>query len=389
MTYYVKYALVYNPRKKLNRYGRAQVYVCASLYKEGREYFATGLEIEPSEWDEKRGQLDESLPYGNYKNAECAGIIRQLVDIEMKIRMRGERVTLYAIKQAYHQSGDTGFYAFVEKELLHESGCSFNTLTGRKSVCHALKEYCPSLTFHALTPAFLKGFEQHLYSRGMKPGSVSEYLVILRVFVRAAVRMGHMTADENPFRTFSIRKVHTVRKSVPEETLRRLEQLTFADQEAPLRTARDLFLFSCYTGLRFSDVMRLQPEHIRCVAGKRQLQLQTQKTGQTVCIPVETLFEGKALRLIEAYRGETYCFPTCANNRINERLKIIGRRIGATQELTFHQARHTFACLLADRGANPYTIKYLMGHASIQTSMIYIHTSLAGVESDLARIGVM
>ena len=45
--------------------------------------------------------------------------------------------------------------------------------------------------------------------------------------------------------------------------------------------------------------------------------------------------------------------------------------------------------MLASRGANPYTIKYLMGHASIQTSMIYIHTSLAMVEQDLSRISGM
>ena len=307
----------------------------------------------------------------------------------MKIRMRGERVTLLAIKQAYYRTGVTDFYAFVEKHLLNESGCSYNTLTGRKSVYRALKEYRPALSLHALTPAFLKEFEQYLYSRGMKAGSVSEYLVILRVFVRAAVRMGHMTADENPFRTFSIRKVHTTKKSVPEELLCRMEQLKFAEHEQMLRAARDLFLFSCYTGLRFSDVIRLQPEHIQCVSGSMQLQLQTQKTGQTVCIPIGTLFEGKALRLIESYSGERHCFPTFANNRINEQLKIIGHRIGSSQELTFHQARHTFACLLANRGANPYTIKYLMGHASIHTSMIYIHTSLAGVVSDLTRIGVM
>ncbi len=389
MTNYVRYTLVYNPRNRSNKNGRARVYVCAYLHGEGRQYFYTGIDAEPSEWDEKRRLFHSRNPYGSYKNAECADVVRRLTDIEMGLRLRGERVSLRAIRQEFNCGGTADFHSFVSSNLLGESGCSFGTLSGRRSVHRALKGFRPELPFGQLTPALLKQFEQHLYRKGMRPASVSEYLTILRVFVRAAIRMGYMKAEENPFLHYNIRKVRPSRQGIPEETLAGLEGMKFGESERNLQCARDMFLFSCYTGLRFSDIVRLTTADILQQEGRRYLQIRTQKTGQEVSVPLDGLFGGKAAALIERYKGGERCFPASANNRTNERLAEIGRRLDPPRKFTFHQARHTFACMLASRGANPYTIKYLMGHASIQTSMIYIHTSLAMVEQDLSRISGM
>ena len=89
MTNYVRYTLVYNPRNRSNKNGRARVYVCAYLHGEGRQYFYTGIDAEPSEWDEKRRLFHSRNPYGSYKNAECADVVRRLTDIEMGLRLRG------------------------------------------------------------------------------------------------------------------------------------------------------------------------------------------------------------------------------------------------------------------------------------------------------------
>ena len=388
MSNYVRYSIVYNPRNRVNKYGKARVSVCAYLRGEGRQYFYTGVDVAPSEWDSKRRQINAKVSYSSLKNAECAALVGKLVDIEMGLRLRGEPVSVRGIRQEFYHHGSSGFLDFVKRHLLSDSGCSAGTLMGRRSVFRALSDYAPKLLFSQITPSFVKGFEQYLFGRNMKAASVSEYLTIFRVFVRSAVRMGYLKAEQNPFQNFSIRRVNPSRKGISESMLAFMEKMQFDDSEYKLRLVRDLFLFSSYTGLRFSDVVRLKSTDICQLDGKMYLRMQTRKTGQTVCVPLNILFEGKALELLEAYRGQhgEYCFPSLSNNRVNEFLKVIGQRMDPPQHLTFHQARHSFACFLANRGANPYTIKFLMGHASIQTSMIYVHTSLSGVEEDLLRI---
>lgn len=390
MKKYVRYSLVYNPKKKLNKYGKALVYVSAYLPGENRQYFSTDIELTPAEWDPVRRQVNVRSPYMNFKNAECAALIRQLVDIEMMLRLKGARVSVYNIKQEYRRQDDfSDFYDFVDKKLLNESGCSEHTLLGRKSVYNSLKQFTPHLNFKDLNAQFLKDYEQFLYRKKYKLGTVSEYLTIFRIFIKAGIRYGCMSKDDNPFLNYRIRKAPSVKTGITSDTLENLEKMSFPASEANLKLVRDLFLFSCYTGLRFSDILCLRAEHIIRKDGKKYLRLLTQKNKREVCVPLSELFDGKAARLLEQYQSDDRIFPWLPNNRVNERLKIIGKRLETPQALTFHQARHTFASILAEKGANPYTLKFLMGHSSIQTSMIYVTTCMKGIETDLSRIGLL
>ena len=390
MKKHVRYSLVYNPKKRTNKNGRALIYVCAYLPGENRQYFSTDIEILPSEWDARRRQVNARSPYMNYWNAECASLINKLVEIEMLLRLRGRQVSLYNIRQEYRkQNLSPSFYHFVEQHLLKETGRSERTLLGRKSVYNSLRQYAPDLDFKDLTSRFLKDYEQYLYRKKNKPATVTEYLTIFRVFIRSAVRYGCLQKDENPFSGYRFRKADSVRKGITAETLENLENMSFPESEGRLAVVRDLFLFSCYTGLRFSDIVRLRTEHIIHEDGKRYLRMRTQKNGRDICVPLDGLFGGKAERLLRRHRTGDRIFPLLANNRVNELLKIIGERLDAPQPLTFHQARHTFASILAEKGANPYTIQFLMGHTSIKTSMIYVTTCMNSIEADLSRIGVL
>ncbi|NLF43356.1 MAG: tyrosine-type recombinase/integrase, partial [Bacteroidales bacterium] len=71
---------------------------------------------------------------------------------------------------------------------------------------------------------------------------------------------------------------------------------------------------------------------------------------------------------------------------INRLLKILAQMSGVNARLTFHMARHTFGTFLAELTQNPYLIMDLMGHADIQTSMIYIHRSQERINKQLRNV---
>ena len=105
-------------------------------------------------------------------------------------------------------------------------------------------------------------------------------------------------------------------------------------------------------------------------------------------LPIHLLFNGKAIKILQKYidKSDPYIFPRITNQTTNRLLKVIQYFAGIQKTLTFHLARHTFGTLLAAYVKDPFIIKQLMGHADIQTSMIYIHTSNELIKEKLKNI---
>lgn len=142
-----------------------------------------------------------------------------------------------------------------------------------------------------------------------------------------------------------------------------------------LRYARDLFLFSCYTGLRFSDVVTLEPTNIQTIDGKKWLVKNQQKTDEKIKIPIYLLFDGKPLKIIQNYflLGSKTLFKRITNTSINTSLKRIFALAGIDKHVTFHAARHTTATYLLSKKVSIFVVQKILGHAKIDTTQIYTH----------------
>ncbi|MBN9298754.1 MAG: site-specific integrase [Filimonas sp.] len=142
-----------------------------------------------------------------------------------------------------------------------------------------------------------------------------------------------------------------------------------------LEYALDLFIFSCYTGLAFADVMKLSLADIEeAEDGVMWLKYYRQKTDGIAAVPILK----QAGRIIKKYlhKGNALAggpiFPQITNQYVNRQLKVIQLIAGISIKLTFHLARHTFATTIALKFDIPVeVVQIMLGHTKITTTMIY------------------
>lgn len=191
--------------------------------------------------------------------------------------------------------------------------------------------------------------------------------------------------ERDPFAKFKKTFTKTNRECLTEMELKTVELKEFKIER--LSFVKDLFVFSCYTGLAYIDVMQLTPGSITFgIDGDMWLFTNRQKTDTNVKIPLLP----KALEIIEKYKehpkaqADETLFPIISNQKLNSYLKEIADLCGITKNLTFHLARHTFATTVTLTNGVPIeTVSKLLGHSSIRTTQIYAKVVERKVSEDM------
>ena len=200
-----------------------------------------------------------------------------------------------------------------------------------------------------------------------------------------------MKLDDNPYLSFKIKKEETHREHLQEYEVKIIEELDLSEYK-PLIPIVDKFLFSCYTGLRFSDYQNLNKTNFDFVnENEVYLTFKMLKVNASIYkIPLHKLFNGKAINIVLKYINQgvsnSLLFPTHTEAYTNRSLKKLASLSGIKKKITSHVGRHTFGTLLATKTNDPMLIKSLMGHKKIDTSMIYINISNRGIEDKLSKI---
>jgi site-specific recombinase XerD len=142
-----------------------------------------------------------------------------------------------------------------------------------------------------------------------------------------------------------------------------------------LDLVRDMFIFSCFTGLAYIDVFNLTKENlIKGIDGEMWISTHRQKTDSLSKIPILPVSE----RILEKYKDHPECLnknkllPILSNQKINAYLKEIADVCGINKELTFHIARHTFATTVTlSNGVPIETVSKMLGHSNLKTTQHY------------------
>ena len=153
-----------------------------------------------------------------------------------------------------------------------------------------------------------------------------------------------------------------------------------------MELVRDLFVFSCFTGLAYIDVANLTPENIVTLDDKQWIMTKRQKTS----IATNVLLLDIPKNIIEKYSGKTYrngkLFPMLTNQRTNSYLKEIADICGIKKDLTFHMARHTFATMSLSKGVSMESVSKMLGHTNIKTTQIYARITNKKIENDMEQL---
>ena len=378
----IKYRLVYNRKKQLNKQGTALVQVEA-LLNQRKVYFRTNLYLKPEHWNSRNAQVDNH-PQAHDLNSMLFEFVLHLQAIELSLWKRGIPVTLSLLKDAIKKDKPVNVtFPVFARIYVQESDRKRSTKENLLTTVTVLQEFRPGIDFKDITYTFLRDFEVHLKEKGNSVNTIAKHLRQLRTLVNEAINQGYIPSDAYPFRKYKIKQEKGRKEFLTPDELKRLENL---DVDKKLRHVLDAFLFCCYTGLRYSDFCQLTPENIIRVNGKRWLYFKSVKTDVEIRLPLHLLFEGKALAVLERYDIVTDFAKIGPNSEANKYLVQLAALARIRKHITYHTARHTCATLLVHQGVPITTVQKLLGHTSVRTTEVYSEVLSNTIIRDLKAV---
>ena len=361
--------------------------------------FNSKLDVQPKLWDGKAGKAAG-------RSAEATRINRLLDDINAslntiyhELQRRDNYVTAEKVKNEFlghSENHDTILNLFQKhnddvKQLV---GISKTIATYRKYEVtrRHLAEFIQSkynlsdISIKEITPMFITDFELYLRTT-CKCGynTTAKFMQFFKRIILIARNNGILIGD--PFANYKIRLEKVDRGYLTEDEIKIILKKKMVSER--LENVRDLFIFSCFTGLAFSDIHGLRKEHIvEDSNGVRWIRKGRQKTKIMCNIPLMEV----PLKILEKYSTNEYCrkhgvlFPVLCNQKMNACLKELADICGIKKTLTTHVARHTFATFALANGVSIESVAKMLGHTNVQMTRHYARVLDRTVIREMSQI---
>ena len=383
MLHKIQYDVIFNPSKQ-SRTGDGMVMIRASQGKKSVD-IPTNIYCESKQFS--AGYINSLHPQYDGLNAMLNQIMLDIQATEIEAFRRDINMTVQRLYSMYVESLTTTVPLgdFTENVLKYSTGRKEQTKTHYREVIKNIYEFSPNITMEDMDIQWLKKYERWMYDRGNSDSTVWGRMKVVRALFNEAIKRDLLKPWQTPFRIYEIPELRYRTDVLRFAEMEELLNYKFEDQR--LRKTRDFFLFSCYTGLRYSDMVNLTDDNIRQVGEETWLTLKTQKTGILVQIPLSIIFFGRAMRILNKYKSVRDIVNFNWNSTVNKNIKQIFAisKIGGSQRITVHTARRSCVTGLADFGVNIYTIQKVAGHARLTTTQKYIQLSTATIEADLRK----
>lgn len=359
---------------------------CRITVNKQRTEFSIKKKVRKSIWN--NGQAKTTSEEGRSINAYLKQVEATLFRHYQERRANRKPVTAEELKNAYLGLGEVEEHTLLELVGYHnvqmKSTLSLGTLknyfTTQKYLQRFLREvfrkkdvYLSELNYRFITEfeCYLRNYEPEDHHKPLGNNGVMKHLERFRKVVNLGVKMEWL--EKNPFISFKLKFEKVERECLTQEELQAVEHLMLSIPR--LQMVRDFFIFSCYTGLAYIDLMQLDGSSIVTgIDGEQWLIADRQKTGSLVRVPLLP----KALKILDKYKGNKRAlaagtiFPVISNQKLNSYLKEMADLAGIEKHLTFHLARHTFATTVTlSNGVPIESVSKMLGHGSIRTTQIY------------------
>ena len=356
------------------------------ICKDGkRKYQSLGISVNPKYWDFKK-----NVPKSKCPNLEYIHKIIQERVLEMKADQKDYSAeTLVAMQEQTTNLKTVGcFYQEIIAQCKADNKCG-NRLVYLNSY-NSLMRFTKGkleIPFDTINVAWLEKYEKWLRTNGNKETTISLMFRTLRSTYNKAINAKCARKSDYPFNEYKISKFDV---TTQKRAIAKTEMLKFTKTSQPIgqkkyvELSKDIFIFSYLCGgINFTDIANLTRANI--VNGR--LHYIRQKTGK----PIKIGITQEAMLIIEKYSKESngYLFPILDNRvhktalqkqnrihkirgKVNEVLKILGKRLGIEANITTYVARHSFASVLKKSGVNIALISEALGHSDLATTQIYL-----------------
>lgn len=391
----------YLRKSKFDKEDERAVYLRITVNGETAEV-STKRRCDPLKWNAGAGRLDGKSDYAKLINADLEVLQRKVYE-KRKFLIDNDKEVNAANIKVLMQGGQLHENKYMLMEIFSHHNKQVAELAGRDyaratvtryetSYKHTLafleKRYKISdIDINELDYEFITEYEFWLKStRKCDHNTTIKYLSNFRKIVNRCIRNGWLLRD--PFFGFKMTKREVDRTALTETELQAIGSKSFASER--LANVRDIFLFSCYSGLAYADVKKLKrSEIIIGVDGEKWLISKRQKTDIAARIPLLPA----ALTLIERYENHEQCrhgglvLPVLSNQKMNAYLKEIADLCGINKKLTYHIARHTFATTITlSNGVPIETVSKMLGHRNLKTTQQYARILDNKISQDMSRL---
>ncbi|WP_148371725.1 site-specific integrase [Bacteroides bouchesdurhonensis] len=203
-------------------------------------------------------------------------------------------------------------------------------------------------------------------------------------------RLIYIAVDREIIRANPLEDVAYEKKNSPKllhisrNELKRMMETPMEDTK--LELARRMFIFSSLTGLAYVDIYRLYPHHVGKTADNRTyIREKRGKTNVEAFIPLHPIAE-QILSLYNTTDDTKPVFPLPIRDILWHEIHAVGNALGFKENLSHHQARHTFGTLLLSAGISIESIAKMMGHTNIATTQVYAKVTDQKISDDMDRL---
>lgn len=362
----------------------------------------TGIVIEPKAWDTKEERVRRNYTSAATTNRTLSEIATKVDDLYNYAKKTLKVEPLPYIKEELPKAGVLSrpvaapkqnqsvsvldaFQEFIEQRRSTDAKASVKIYTTTYNhLCTFIGKKRKVFTFDTITSRFHDRYVNYLLETAqLTNNTVGKHLMIFKTFLHWTEARGYHKNSEykNLFKRTEYQE-DTTTIALTSDELTAIESLDLIDN-IRLGQVRDLFLISCYTAMRFSDVSTLKAHSIQ----DGMIRIFVTKTKSTVSIPVTEPLQA----VLDRYPD--FVFPTISNQKANEYLKEIGQLAGVTsivevvrfrggeklsqllpkwQVLSTHTARRTFITISLQRGMQAESVRRISGHKDMRSFQKYV-----------------
>ena len=379
----------------INKEGKTPVLIRIYLNKERLSLGSTGLAVNPIQWDSEKEKVKGHSAEALEVNRKIEEIRADILTIYKRLEVTVDDLTPERIKSEYFGTSDT---LTSVMELFEKHNSDVRVQVGITKTVATLQKYenCKrhfeqflkskyrrtDLKFSELTPLIIHNFELFLLTVAKcRPNTSTKILKFLKTITIYGQKHGFLAHD--PFANKRFHLENTDRGFLTDEEIKKLIHKEMASPRLDL--VRDIFLFSCFTGLAYIDVANLTEDNIVELDGRKWIMTRRQKTR----VATNIILLDIPKRIIEKYapvRKNGHLLPILSNQKMNAYLKEIADLCNIRKPLSFHCLRHTFATMSLSKGVPIESVSKMLGHTNIKTTQIYARITNKKIEQDMLKL---
>lgn len=391
--------LFFIKKNKIRTNGTAPIYLRITIDGKAAEIAAKRY-IDPKKWDNKAHKAVGNSQEAKILNAYLKTLEQQVYDFHYLMLKEEDYVTAESLKSKLLGT-DVSTRMLIP--IFQEHNDKVEALVGQDFAPGTLERYKTSLKhtqeflnwkykvsdidITKIDHIFIMDYDFWLRSvRKCANNTAVKYIKNFKKIIRLCMANGWLSKD--PFLGYKAKLKVVERPYLTKEEIQAVHEKEFASDR--LNQVRDIFLFSCYTGLAYVDVKQLSKSSINTgIDGDQWIFTRRQKTDTSTRVPLLPL----AQELVLKYENHPQCvnsdvlFPVLSNQKMNSYLKEIASVCGINKDLTFHIARHTFATTVTlSNGVPIESVSKMLGHTNIKTTQHYAKILDKKVSYDMVNL---